>query len=162
MQDLGYHSDFLVFGPFVPNVGATSPSGKLIRFGELEDLREALEIDGSKIAAFMVEPIQGSAGYGAHKFSFQVLICSRIVAPSTGYLKQVAALCKKYNVLFIADEVQTGLGRTGANLSHLREGVRPDLVVLGKALAGGTPLHCSDEQSTDAARDVSFVRSHGR
>jgi ornithine--oxo-acid transaminase len=52
-------------------------------------------------------------------------------------LKEVAELCKKHNALFICDEVQTGLGRTGANLCHLREGVRPDLVVLGKALAGG-------------------------
>ena len=61
----------------------------------------------------------------------------RIVVPPKGYLKEVAQLCKKHNVLFICDEVQTGLGRTGANLCHLREGVRPDLVVLGKALAGG-------------------------
>lgn len=51
-----------MFGPFVPSVGSTSPSGKVVAFGEIEDLREALEIDGDKIAAFMIEPIQGSAG----------------------------------------------------------------------------------------------------
>ncbi|CZR64870.1 related to CAR2-ornithine aminotransferase [Phialocephala subalpina] len=111
-----------LFGPFVPSVGSTSPSGKVVAFGVIDDLKEALEIDGDNIAAFMIEPIQGSAG---------------IISPPKGYLKEVAELCKKHNVLFICDEVQTGLGRTGANLSHLRENVRPDLVVLGKALAGG-------------------------
>lgn len=59
------------------------------------------------------------------------------MVPPEGYLQQVASLCHAHNVLFICDEVQSGLGRAGANLCHLREGVRPDLVVLGKALAGG-------------------------
>jgi ornithine--oxo-acid transaminase len=68
-----------------------------------------------------------------------LLTLNRIVAPPKGYLKEVAALCKGHNVLFIVDEVQCGLGRAGANLCHLRDGVRPDLVVLGKALAGGMP-----------------------
>jgi ornithine--oxo-acid transaminase len=63
----------------------------------------------------------------------------RIVAPPKGYLKEVAALCQKHNVLFIVDEVQCGLGRAGTNLCHLRDDLRPDLVVLGKALAGGMP-----------------------
>lgn len=112
------------FGPFVPNVGSTAPSGKVVAFGVIDDLREALEVDGERIVAFIIEPIQGSAG---------------IVAPPKGYLKEVAALCKGHNVLFIVDEVQCGLGRAGANLCHLRDGVRPDLVVLGKALAGGMP-----------------------
>jgi ornithine--oxo-acid transaminase len=62
---------------------------------------------------------------------------SRIITPPKGYLKEVAALCKEYNVLFICDEVQAGLGRAGANLAHQMEDVRPDLVILGKALAGG-------------------------
>lgn len=52
----------IVYGPFVPNAGSTCPSGKIVRFGEIDDLREALEVDGDKIAAFMMEPIQGSAG----------------------------------------------------------------------------------------------------
>jgi ornithine--oxo-acid transaminase len=78
----------------------------------------------------MIEPIQGAAG---------------IIVPPPGYLQEVAALCKTHNVLFIADEVQAGLGRCGADLCHLKEGVRPDMVVLGKALAGGLllfPLLC--------------------
>ena len=71
----------------------------------------------------MVEPIQGEAG---------------IIVPDEGYLKKVADLCKKYNVLFIADEIQSGLGRAGTLLAHYHEeGVRPDIVVLGKALSGG-------------------------
>jgi ornithine--oxo-acid transaminase len=72
-----------------------------------------------------------------------LLTCGRIVAPPKSYLKEVAALCKKHDVLLIVDEVQCGLGRAGANLCHLKEGVRPDLVVLGKALARGTSLHQS-------------------
>lgn len=60
-----------------------------------------------------------------------------VIVPPPGYLKEVEALCKKHNVLFIADEVQCGLGRAGANLAHHRDGVRPDLVVVAKALAGG-------------------------
>lgn len=74
------------------------------------------------ICAFMVEPIQGEAG---------------AVVPDDGYLKKVRALCSQYNVLFIADEVQTGLGRTGKLLAIHYEDVRPDIVILGKALSGG-------------------------
>ncbi|KAH8657936.1 pyridoxal phosphate-dependent transferase [Xylariales sp. PMI_506] len=110
------------YGPFMPQVGPVAPSGKLIRYGEIDDIREAFEADGDKIAAVMVEPIQGSAG---------------IIVPPAGYLKEIETLCRKHNILFIADEIQSGLGRAGANLAHLREDVRPDLVVLGKALAGG-------------------------
>lgn len=74
------------------------------------------------VCAFMVEPIQGEAG---------------AVVPDDGYLKQVRDLCTKYNVLWIADEVQTGLGRTGKLLAVHYEDVRPDVVILGKALSGG-------------------------
>lgn len=70
----------------------------------------------------MVEPIQGEAG---------------VVVPKDGYLKAVRALCTKYNVLWIADEVQTGLGRTGKRLAVDHEDVKPDILVLGKALGGG-------------------------
>lgn len=62
---------------------------------------------------------------------------SRVMVPPTGYLKEVERLCKKYNILFIVDEVQCGLGRAGANLAYQRDGVRPDLVIIAKALAGG-------------------------
>jgi ornithine--oxo-acid transaminase len=75
------------------------------------------------VAAFMVEPIQGEAG---------------VVIPTEGYLKGVRDLCTKYNVLFIADEIQTGLARTGKMLACDHENVRPDILILGKALSGGT------------------------
>ena len=92
-------------------------------------------IQAANIAAFMVEPIQGEAG---------------VVLPPDGYLQQVADLCAQYNVLFIADEVQTGLGRTGHELAvYHEEGVVPDMIVLGKALSGGvlpvSAVLCKDE-----------------
>lgn len=74
------------------------------------------------MCGFMVEPIQGEAG---------------VVVPHDGYLKGVRQLCTKRNVLFIADEVQTGLARTGKRLAVDHESVRPDIVILGKALSGG-------------------------
>jgi len=77
--------------------------------------------DGN-VCAFMVEPIQGEAG---------------VVVPDEGYLKGVRELCTKHNVLFIADEVQTGLARTGRRLAVDHENVRPDVLILGKALSGG-------------------------
>ncbi|OQV03844.1 hypothetical protein CLAIMM_08832 [Cladophialophora immunda] len=110
------------FSQYLPNVGSTAPSGTSVRYGVIEDLRKALSEDGAKIGAFMIEPIQGSAG---------------IIVPPPGYVAEAAALCKEHNVLFIADEIQTGFGRTGSNLCHQRDGVRADLVVLGKALSGG-------------------------
>ncbi|KIY01538.1 uncharacterized protein Z520_03090 [Fonsecaea multimorphosa CBS 102226] len=113
------HSDF---SQYLPNVGSTAPSGRLVRYGVIEDVRKALTEDGAKIGAFMIEPIQGSAG---------------IIVPPKGYIAEVAALCREHNVLFIADEIQTGFGRTGFNLCHQRDGVKADLVVLGKALSGG-------------------------
>ncbi|KAK0538500.1 ornithine aminotransferase [Tilletia horrida] len=122
------------FGPFLERVGpvledVSSPEnpvpahGGPIRYGVIEDLEHAFDEVGTETAAFLVEPIQGEAG---------------IVVPPHGYLAQVQALCKKHNVLFICDEIQTGLGRTGTMLacSH-EEGVRPDIITLGKALSGG-------------------------
>lgn len=70
---------------------------------------------------------------------------SSVIVPPPGYLKGIEELCKKHNVLFIADEVQCGLGRAGANLAHHRDGVRPDMVVIAKALAGGIPLRPSPD-----------------
>lgn len=103
------------YGPFMPGFS-------LVPYNDLEALEEVLKNDPN-ICAFMVEPIQGEAG---------------IVVPSPGYLKGVRELCTKYNVLWIDDEVQTGLGRTGKLLAVEHENVRPDVVCLGKALSGGT------------------------
>jgi ornithine--oxo-acid transaminase len=103
------------YGPFLP--GAV-----LVPYDDLEALERVFNEDPN-IAGFMVEPIQGEAG---------------VVVPRDGYLKGVRDLCTKYKVLFIADEVQTGIGRTGKRLACDWEGVKPDILVLGKALSGGT------------------------
>ena len=106
-------SSYKNFGPFVPGF-------QQVPYNNLPDLEAALQ--NPNVAAFMVEPIQGEAG---------------VIVPDEGYLKRAFELCKKYNVLFIADEIQTGLGRTGKLLACDYEQVRPDLLVLGKALSGG-------------------------
>ncbi|KAF9780727.1 ornithine aminotransferase [Thelephora terrestris] len=114
------------FGPYLPGVGPTfvdaDSKERLIRFGVIEDLEVALEIHGKNTAAFLIEPIQGEAG---------------IIIPPAGYLQKVRELCTKHNVLFICDEIQTGLCRTGKLLAIYHENVRPDVVLLGKALSGG-------------------------
>uniref|UniRef100_A0A5S6QUV1 Ornithine aminotransferase n=1 Tax=Trichuris muris TaxID=70415 RepID=A0A5S6QUV1_TRIMR len=102
------------FGPFMPGF-------KIIPYNDLGSLEEAI-VSNPNTAAFMVEPIQGEAG---------------VNMPAPGYLRGAFEICHKNNVLFIADEVQTGLGRTGRRLCCDHEGVRPDIVVLGKALSGG-------------------------
>jgi len=101
------------FGPYVPGF-------EVVPYNDLERLEAAIS-DGDT-AAFMVEPIQGEAG---------------VIIPDEGYLAGVRALCSKYQVLFIADEIQTGLGRTGTLLACDHEGVKPDMLLLGKALSGG-------------------------
>ncbi|GJQ86228.1 Oat [Trypoxylus dichotomus] len=101
------------YGPFMP--GFTC-----IHYNDLIALEKALQ--DPNVCAFMVEPIQGEAG---------------VVVPDAGYLKGVRSLCTKYNVLWIADEVQTGMGRTGKRLAVDHEDVKPDILVLGKALGGG-------------------------
>jgi ornithine--oxo-acid transaminase len=101
------------FGPYMPGF-------ERIPYNDLDALEEA--ISDPDTAAFMVEPIQGEAG---------------VIIPDAGYLQGVRALCSKYNVLFIADEIQTGLGRTGKMLACDHEGVKPDMLLLGKALSGG-------------------------
>lgn len=103
------------YGPFLPGV-------IIIPYDDLDALENTLKSDPD-IAGFMVEPIQGEAG---------------VVVPKEGYLKGVRDLCTQYNVLFIADEVQTGIGRTGKRLACDWENVKPDILVLGKALSGGT------------------------
>jgi ornithine--oxo-acid transaminase len=100
------------FGPFLPGT-------KLVPFGDAAALEAAIT---ENTAAFLVEPIQGEGG---------------IVVPPEGYLREVALICRRHNVLLVCDEVQTGLGRTGRLLACEHEGVRPDAVTLGKALGGG-------------------------
>ena len=106
-------SSYKGFGPFMPGFG-------LVPYNDLIALEKALQ--DKNVAAFMVEPIQGEAG---------------VVIPDDGYLKGVRELCTTYNVLFIADEIQTGLARTGKMLACDHENVRPDILILGKALSGG-------------------------
>jgi ornithine--oxo-acid transaminase len=106
-------SSYEGFGPYMPGFS-------LIPYNDLKALEEALR--DPLVAGFMVEPIQGEAG---------------VVIPDEGYLAKAYALCRKNNVLFIADEVQTGIARTGRLLACNHEEVRPDILILGKALSGG-------------------------
>jgi ornithine--oxo-acid transaminase len=106
-------SSFEGFGPFMPGY-------EIIPYNDLPALAKALQ--DPNVAGFMVEPIQGEAG---------------VVVPDEGYLKQAYDLCQQQRVLFIADEVQTGLARTGRMLACDHEGFRPDILILGKALSGG-------------------------
>ncbi len=108
-SDDEYRADF---GPFTPGFVR-------VPYGDLAALAEAI---GPNTCAFLVEPIQAEAG---------------VIVPPAGYLAAAAALCRERNVLFVADEVQTGLGRTGAMFACDHESVKPDLYVLGKALSGG-------------------------
>ncbi len=100
------------FGPFTP--GFIS-----VPYGEVNAIAQAIT---PNTAALLIEPIQGEAG---------------VIVPPTGYLKAVAEVCRQHNVLLMADEIQTGLGRTGKLFASDHEGVRPDVVILGKALGGG-------------------------
>jgi len=102
------------FGPLLPGY-------IIIPYNDLTALEDCFKSDPN-IAGFMVEPIQGEAG---------------VVVPHEGYLRGVRDLCTKYNVLLIADEVQTGIGRTGKRICCDHENVKPDILVLGKALSGG-------------------------
>jgi len=106
-------SSYKAFGPYMPGF-------ELVPYNDLPSLEKAFQ--DKNVAAFMVEPIQGEAG---------------VVVPDEGYLKGVRQLCNEYNVLFIADEIQTGLCRTGKMLACDHENVRPDILILGKALSGG-------------------------
>lgn len=111
------------FEPFLEGVGAKCPkTDNVIEFGNLNSLERALKAHGPRVAAFIVEPVQGEAG---------------VVVPEPGYLSGCAKLCKEHNVLLIADEIQSGLGRTGRLLACEHDNVRPDMVLLGKALSGG-------------------------
>jgi ornithine--oxo-acid transaminase len=100
------------FGPFLPGF-------KIIPFGDAAALRAAIT---PNTAAFLVEPIQGEAG---------------VLIPPDGFLAEASAICKQNNVLFMADEIQSGLGRTGKLFAYQHEGITPDVLIVGKALAGG-------------------------
>ncbi len=100
------------FGPFTPGF-------PIVKYGDIADLRKAIN---KNTAAFLVEPIQGEAG---------------IVVPPEGYLREAEKLCRENNVLFVLDEIQSGLGRSGKMFAYEYEGVHPDIVIIGKALAGG-------------------------
>lgn len=106
-------SSYKGFGPYMPGYN-------LIPYNDLNILEETLK--DPNVCAFMVEPIQGEAG---------------VIVPDEGYLRGVREICDRYNVLFIADEVQTGLARTGKLLACDHEDVKPDILILGKALSGG-------------------------
>ena len=106
------------FGPMLPGI-------KLIPYGDIAALEAAIT---PNTAAFLIEPIQGEAG---------------ILIPSEGFMKAASDLCKKHNVLFISDEIQAGLGRTGKMFACEWEGIEPDMYILGKALGGGVfPISC--------------------
>ncbi len=104
------------------NYGPLTPGFIRIPYNDPDALEKVLAKDGKKIAGFLLEPIQGEAG---------------VYVPDEGYLKKCYDICKKYNVLFMADEVQCGIARTGKMLACDHEGVRPDILILGKALGGG-------------------------
>ncbi len=100
------------FGPFTPGY-------KIVEYGNAESLEKAIT---KNTVAFLVEPIQGEGG---------------VIVPPDGYMKKVSEICKKNNVLLIADEIQSGLGRSGKLFAYEYDGVRPDMVTIGKALSGG-------------------------
>lgn len=100
------------FGPFTPGF-------KIVPYGDAQAVIDAIT---PNTCAFLVEPIQGEAG---------------IVVPPEGFLRKTWEACKKNNVLFLADEIQSGLGRTGKLFTYMHEGITPDLVIIGKALSGG-------------------------
>lgn len=105
------------------NYGPFTPGFVTIPYNDADALEKVLEEKADKVAALMLEPIQGEAG---------------VFVPDDGYLKKCFDLCRKHNVLFVADEVQTGIARTGRMLCCDHEGIRPDIVIIGKALSGGT------------------------
>ncbi len=108
-------SSYTQYGPFTPGFIR-------VPYDDVDAVRKVLEEKGDKVAAMLVEPIQGEAG---------------VYVPHDGYIKACYDLCKKHNCLFIADEIQTGIGRTGRMMACEYENVHPDIVTIGKALSGG-------------------------
>ena len=124
------------FGPFTPGLVS-------IRYNDINALQEALQDDN--VAAFLVEPIQGEAG---------------VYVPDENYLKDAFSLCKSRNVLFMADEVQTGIARTGKLLAVEHEGIKPDVLILGKAISGGV-LPVSAVLASSEVMEVIRPGNHG-
>lgn len=118
-------SSYTDFGPYMPGF-------ELVDYNNLQQLEDIFK--GNNVAAFMIEPIQGEAG---------------VVVPDEGYLAGIRQLCTQYNVLMIADEIQTGLCRTGKMMACDHENIKPDILILGKALSGGmlpvSAVLCNDE-----------------
>jgi ornithine--oxo-acid transaminase len=123
------------FGPFTPGF-------KVVEYGEIEALERAIN---ERTVAFLVEPIQGEAG---------------IRIPPAGYLRKAEELCRQHRVLLVADEIQTGLGRTGKMFCCEHESVRPDLIIIGKALGGGV-LPVSAVAGTEEVMGVFQPGNHG-
>ena len=124
------------FGPFLPGI-------ETVPYNDPAALKSFLEKHGKNVAAFIVEPIQGEAG---------------VYVPDEGYLKACYDICKEYNVLFVADEIQSGLARTGKMLACDYENVRPDMLILGKALSGGVmPVSV-----VLADREIMLTNEHGQ
>ena len=123
------------FGPFTPGF-------EMVPFGDADALEEAID---ENTVAFLVEPIQGEAG---------------VIVPPEGYLKKVREICDKNNVLLMMDEIQTGLGRTGKLFAHQWEGVKPDVLILGKALGGGV-LPISAVVSSEEIMGLFIPGEHG-
>jgi len=123
------------FGPFTEGF-------KIVPYGDAHALKDAIT---ENTCAFLVEPIQGEAG---------------VVIPPDGYLKQVEEICKENNVLFMVDEIQTGLGRTGKLFAHQHEEVNPDVIIIGKALSGGY-YPVSAVLADSSVMDVLTPGSHG-
>ena len=126
------------------NYGPYTPGFKVIPYNNVEKLKQELE-SNKNIAGFLVEPIQGEAG---------------VFVPDEGYLKACYDLCKKHNVLFIADEVQTGIARTGKLLACDYEDIHPDILILGKAISGGV-LPVSAVFANNEIMDVIRPGQHG-
>lgn len=126
------------FGPFLPGI-------EIIPYNNIDALEKILTEQGKEIAGFVVEPIQGEAG---------------VKVPEDGYLKKSYELCQKHNVLFVADEVQTGIARTGKLLACDWEEVRPDVLILGKAISGGV-LPVSAVLADDDKMEVFKPGEHG-
>jgi ornithine--oxo-acid transaminase len=137
---ISFSSDPLAY----KNFGPLTNGFVKIEYDSLEALEEVLK-NNLNVVGFLVEPIQGEAG---------------VYVPSEGYLSKAKVLCEKYNVLFIADEVQTGIARTGKLLAVDHENVKPDILILGKALSGGA-YPVSAVLANDAIMDVIKPGTHG-
>eukprot|EP01002_Notosolenus_urceolatus_P002540 NODE_1670_length_1338_cov_4.335144_g1385_i0.p1 GENE.NODE_1670_length_1338_cov_4.335144_g1385_i0~~NODE_1670_length_1338_cov_4.335144_g1385_i0.p1 ORF type:complete len:315 (+),score=149.88 NODE_1670_length_1338_cov_4.335144_g1385_i0:25-969(+) len=129
----------------VDNYGPYLPGFLHVDFNDAAALEKVFEEHGKNIAGFMVEPIQGEAG---------------VVVPDEGYLAKARAICDKHNALLIADEVQTGIARTGKLLAHYYDEIRPDIILMAKALGGGL-YPVSAVMADDTVMEVIKPGTHG-